>query len=101
MIGEAVSSFALSICFLSLFQAALVAVPRPFPTARLARLQGRWWALLPPASIVVVIGAVGAYAASADALTYLALVGVPPLAAVALARLVPGARPALALAVIP
>src|SRR3954452_2967708 len=94
-------SFALSICFLILVQAALVAVPRPFRTALPTRLQGHWWALLPPASIVVVIGAVAASAQSADALAYLALVAVPPLAAIALARLVPTARPFLALAVIP
>jgi hypothetical protein len=97
----AMPSFAVSISFLSLVQAAFVLTPRQVPSALLSGVQGRWWALLPPASIVVVIGAVGAYAGSADALTYLALVGVPVLAGFALARLVAGARPTLAFAVAP
>ena len=95
------SSFALSISFLSLSQAILIALPRPFPTALLPRLQGRWWAILPPASIAVTIGLVAVSPRSADAFTYLALVAVPLLASVALARLVPAAQPALALAVVP
>ncbi len=66
------------------------------------RLSGRWWAILPPASIAVFV-AVGAFAASASAtvLTYLALVGVPIGAALALGWLARGARPAAALAVAP
>ena len=95
------SSFALSISFLSLAQATLIAMPRPVRTALVPRLQGRWWALVPPASIAVTIGLVAISSRSADALTYLALVAVPPLASVALARLVPAAQPALALAVFP
>jgi hypothetical protein len=94
-------SFAVSICFLSLVQAVLVAVARAFPPGILMRLRSRWWAILPPASIVVVIAAISADAGSADALTYLALVTVPPAAALALARLVPGAKSPLALAVVP
>ena len=65
------------------------------------RLRTRWWALLPPLSIVVVIGAIGLDSASAQVLTYLALFGVPPLAALALAALVRGSRPPLALLVVP
>jgi hypothetical protein len=94
-------SFAVSIVFLSVAQAALVAVPRPVPRLGLERLRSRWWALVPPASIVVVITLIGVYSASARALSYLALVAVPPLAAVALAALVRGGRPRRALAVIP
>jgi hypothetical protein len=94
-------SFAISISFLSVAQAALIALPRSDPRARLPRLQSRWWALVPPASIAIVIALVGAYGGSADALSYLALVAVPPLAAIALGRLVPTARPTLALAVAP
>jgi hypothetical protein len=56
---------------------------------------------VPPASIALVIGVVGVYSQSADVLAYLALITVPPLAAVALSRLVPAARSWLALAVIP
>jgi hypothetical protein len=52
-------------------------------------------------SIVVVIVAVNFYEGSATFLTYLALVAVPPLAAVALGALVRRARPAWGLAVVP
>ncbi|HVY79153.1 MAG TPA: hypothetical protein VG898_11660 [Solirubrobacterales bacterium] len=94
--------FWLSIGALSLFQGLLVAAPRrPLPLPLLERLRTRWWALLPPLSIVVVIGAVALDSASADVLTYLALVAVPPLAAVAAGGLAHGGRSALALAVIP
>lgn len=88
-----------SIAVLSLVQGAIVAAPRalgPLP----ARLRSRRWALVPPASVIgFVLVAGAAERASADGLTYLALVAVPPLAALALGVLVRGARPLLALAV--
>jgi hypothetical protein len=56
---------------------------------------------VPAGSIAVVIAAVGADSATADLLTYLALVAVPPLAALALAGICRGARPSLALLVAP
>lgn len=93
--------FWLSIGVLSLVQALLVALPRSPSTRLLTRLRSRWWALVLPLSIVVVIGGIALESASARFLTYLALVAVPPLAAVALAWLVRGARPILALGVIP
>jgi hypothetical protein len=93
--------FWLSIGVLSLVQAALVAAPRPPVAAILERLQSRWWALVLPLSIVVVISAIALDSASARLLTYLALVAVPPLAAAALAWLLRGARPELALLVLP
>jgi hypothetical protein len=95
--------FWLSIGLLGLLQATLVALPGPLPPLplRLGELRSRWWALVPAGSIVVVIGAVNFYEGSATFLTYLALVGVPPLAAVALGGLVRGARPVWALAAIP
>jgi hypothetical protein len=93
--------FWLSIGALSLVQAALVAAPRPPLPVLLNRLQSRWWALVLPLSIVVVISAVALDSASARFLTYLALVAVPPLAVAALARLVRGARWELALLVPP
>ena len=68
---------------------------------RAGDLRSRWWALVPALSIVVVIVAVNFYEGSATFLTYLALVAVPPLAALALGLLVRGARPALALAAVP
>jgi hypothetical protein len=94
-------SFAVSIAFLSVVQAVIVALPGDPPRLPLDRMQSRWWALLPPASIVVVIGLIALYASSADALSVLALVAVPPLAALALGALVRRARPAMALAAAP
>ena len=93
--------FWLSIGGLSLVQAALVAVPRPPVPILLERLQSRWWALVLPLSIVLVISAIALDEASARFLTYLALVAVPPLAAAALAWLIRGARWELALLVFP
>jgi hypothetical protein len=93
--------FWLSIGALSLVQAALVAAPKPPLPSLLARLQSRWWALILPLSIVVVISAIALDSASADFLTYLALVAVPALAAAALAWVMRGGRPPLAFLVIP
>ncbi|MFI5028199.1 MAG: hypothetical protein ACHQCF_04355 [Solirubrobacterales bacterium] len=90
--------FAISIGLLGLVQAALVVLPGALPRLPLAGLSSRWWALAPALSIVIVIVIVNFYSPSATALSWLALVGVPPLAAVALALLVRGARPAWALA---
>jgi len=93
--------FAVSISLLGLLQAALVALPGRLPDLPLAGFPSRWWALVPAMSIVVVIGIVNFYEDSATALSYLALVAVPPLAAVALGLLVPGSRPSLAVATVP
>jgi hypothetical protein len=96
-------SFAVSIALLGLLQAALVALPGRLPPLPLglADLRSRWWALVPALSILVVIVAVNFYEGSATFLTYLALVTVPPLAALALGVLVRGARPGWALAAVP
>jgi hypothetical protein len=94
-------SFAVSIAILSLLQAALVALPGPLPTLPFGGLRSRWWALLPALSIVVVIAIVNFDSDSATALAYLALVVVPPLAALALGALVQRARPIWALAALP
>jgi hypothetical protein len=93
--------FWLSIGFLSLVQAGLVAAPKAPAAHLLDRLRSRWWALVLPLSIVVVISAIAIDSASARFLTYLALVAVPPLAAAALSWLIRGARLELALAVLP
>jgi hypothetical protein len=93
--------FSLSIGALSLVQAVLVALPRPAELSLLGRLRSRWWALVLPLSIAVAIGAIALDSASARVLTYLALVAVPPLAALAVAAIVRGARPRLALIVVP
>jgi hypothetical protein len=93
--------FWLSIGALSLVQAALVAAPRAATFPLPDRLRSNWWALIPPLSIAVVIAAVALDSATADALTYLALVAVPPLAAASLAWIVRGGRPALAFLALP
>lgn len=66
------------------------------------RTSSRWWALVPPGSIAAFV-AVGAVAsnASAQALTYLALWGVPVGASLALGMLGRASRPAFAFAVLP
>jgi hypothetical protein len=105
--------FWISIALLSLAQGAVVALPRADrPLAHrlgalgaaggLRRLTSRRWALLPPASVLAFV-AVAALAqhASAEALTYLALVAVPALAALALSSCVPSAHVRMALAVPP
>jgi hypothetical protein len=93
--------FWLSIGTLSLVQASLVAAPRAAELPLLTSLRTRWWALLPPLSIIAVVSAIALDSASARVLTYVALVCVPPLAALALAAIVRGARPPLALLALP
>jgi hypothetical protein len=94
--------FSLSIVVLSLVQGALVALPRALAGPALAGLGGRRWAALPPLSVIAfVLIARAAEHASAQALTYLALVAVPLLAAAALAWLTHAARPRRALALAP
>jgi hypothetical protein len=83
-------------------QAGVVAMARPpARLPRLERLSGRGWALLPIASIVGVIFAIRYVSDTATGLTYLALVAVPPLAALALGWAMRGASPWAALAAIP
>jgi hypothetical protein len=84
-------------------QAALVALPwGPLPELpEPLRLRSRWWALVPAGSIVAVIAVIELDSGSATALSYLALVAVPPLAALALGLIVRGARASWALAAIP
>jgi hypothetical protein len=84
-------------------QAAIVAAPRADPPGLswLRRLGGRWWALVPLGSIVVVIFAIRGVSETATGLTYLALVAVPILAALALGWGMRGARPRAALAIAP
>ncbi|HYH52905.1 MAG TPA: hypothetical protein VD761_02145 [Solirubrobacterales bacterium] len=93
--------FWLSIGVLSLVQAVLVALPRAPAPALVRRLNSRWWALVLPLSIVIVVTAIALESASARFLTYLALVAVPPLAIAALGWVMRGGRPHAALAVVP
>ena len=89
-----------SIGLLSLAQGAIVALPGTAAPRALHGLHSRLWAVVPAASVIVFV-IVGSLAAqgSAQALTYLALVAVPPLAALALGGLMRGARLSLALGV--
>jgi hypothetical protein len=95
--------FWLSIGILSVIQGALVAVPAPWPWAeqRLRRFRSGWWAFLPLASLVGVAYGLTRVADAPQGLTYLALVAVPVLAAVALGWSMRGARPLLAVCVVP
>jgi hypothetical protein len=95
----------ISIGVLSLVQGASVALPGSGGVGALGRLRGRRWALIPPLSVIgFVFVARTAENASAQGLTYLALVAVPLLAALALGWLAWNAhppRPARALLVAP
>jgi hypothetical protein len=82
-------------------QASLVALPAASHPAALRRLRGAAWALVPVASIAIVVAVLAAAPSAADFLTYLALLATPLLAAVALGHVVYGARPAWAVAVLP
>jgi hypothetical protein len=97
-----VISFWLSIGLLSLCQGAVVCLPRAWSPGPLTRLRSGLWALVPTLSVVgfVAVGSV-AERGSAQVLTYLALVAVPLLAALALGWLTHAAQPVLALLAIP
>jgi hypothetical protein len=93
--------FAISDGVLIATQATLVALPRSEPPTWLRRLSRAGWAVVPAASIGIVIAAIALAPGTADFLTWLALIATPPLAALALAAIVPRARPAWAVAVAP
>jgi hypothetical protein len=82
-------------------QGVTVALPAPRRFPPLARLGSRWWAALPLIAIVGTVFGIGAASETADALTYLALVATPPLAALAAGYAARGARAPIALLVIP
>ena len=92
--------FWLSIGVLSATQGALVAFPGRISIPWVQRRSSRLWAAVPPLSVILfVFVARAAEQASAQSLTYLALVAVPVLAALALGWWGHGVRPAFALAV--
>jgi hypothetical protein len=80
----------------------VVVLPRAWSPEKMARLRSPLWALLPAISVIAFV-AVGRATErdSAQTLTYIALVTVPPLAALALGWLMGSARPALALLAAP
>jgi hypothetical protein len=85
--------FVLSDVSLTVAQAATVALPKSPRLPGLAALRSRWWAAVPPLTIAGFVLLVRARPSAVDGLSYLALIGLPPLAAFALAR---GVRPARA-----
>jgi hypothetical protein len=82
-------------------QSLCVALPAAGIPAFLLRLAGRGWALVAPLSVVLSVAAIGVATASANVLTWIALLLVPPGCALALGWAAHGARPWLALAVVP
>jgi hypothetical protein len=94
--------FWLSIGSLSLCQGFVACLPRAWSPEPIARVRSGLWALVPALSVMafVAVGSVAEHG-SAQALTYIALVAVPPLAALALGWLMHGARPLLALLAAP
>lgn len=82
-------------------QALTIALPAAGVPAWLLWTRGRGWALIAPLSVVVSVAAILITSASADVLTWIALVLVPPGCALALGWAAHGARPWLALLVVP
>jgi hypothetical protein len=78
-------------------QGACVALPGAGLPAWAQQLRARWWALVLPLSIAVVVAAIAAAPAVANVLSWVALVLVPPGCALALGWAGRGARPQLAL----
>lgn len=93
--------FELDTFVLDAAQALCVALPAAGIPAFLLRLGGRGWALIAPVSVVLSVVAIGAATASADVLTWIAFLLVPLGCALALGWAAHGARPWLALAVVP
>jgi hypothetical protein len=82
---------------LTLAQASCVALPAAGLPAWAARFRTGAWALVLPLSIAVVVGAIALVPSTADLLTWIALVLVPPGCMLALGWAAHGARPAFAL----
>jgi hypothetical protein len=85
--------FELDTAVLDAAQALCIALPAAGVPALLQRLTGRGWALVAPLSIVVTVAAISLTAASADLLTWIALLLVPPGSAIALGWAAHAARP--------
>jgi hypothetical protein len=86
---------------LTIAQAACVAVPGAGLPALTARFRTGAWALVLPLSIGVVVGAIALIPTTADVLTWVALLLVPPGCALALGWAARGARPWLAVLAAP
>jgi hypothetical protein len=93
--------FELDTALLDAAQALCIALPAAGVPGVLLWLSGRGWALLAPLSVVGSVAAISAAAASADVLTWIALLLVPPGCALALGWAAHGARPWCAVLAIP
>jgi hypothetical protein len=83
-------------------QALCIALPAAgIPAVLALRLGGRGWAAVAPLSVVASVVAITLATASADVLTWIALLLVPPGCALALGWAAHGARPWLALLTVP
>ena len=82
-------------------QALCVGLPAAGLPLWLARLRGRGWSLVAPLSVVATVIAISLTAASADVLTWTALLLVPPGCALALGWAAHGARPWMAVLAVP
>src|SRR3978361_695423 len=82
-------------------QAACVALPGAGLPAWAQQLRARWWALVLPLSIAVVVAAIAVAPTVADVLSWVALVLVPPGCALALGWAGRGASTRPQLAVLP
>jgi hypothetical protein len=82
-------------------QAACVALPGAGLPEWTRRVRSRAWALVLPLSIAVVVGAIGILPGTADVLTWVALLLVPPGCALAAGWASRGARPAFAAFTVP
>jgi hypothetical protein len=86
---------------LTIAQAACIALPAAGLPAWAQRFRTGAWALVLPLSIAVVVGAIAAIPSTADVLTWVALLLVPPGCALALGWAARGARPWLAVLAAP
>jgi hypothetical protein len=93
--------FELDTALLDAAQALCIALPAAGVPAWLLGLRGRGWALLAPLSVVGSVAAITVAAASAEVLSWTALLLVPPGCALALGWAAHGARPWLAVLAVP
>jgi len=82
-------------------QALCVALPAAGLPPLLSRFGARGWSLVAPLSVVATVVAITVASASADVLTWIALLLVPPGCALALGWAAHGARPWMAVLVVP
>jgi hypothetical protein len=93
--------FELDTALLDAAQALCVALPAAGLPAALSGLRGRGWALIAPLSVIGSVAAITLVSASAEVLTWIALLLVPPGCALALGWAAHGARPWLAALALP